>query len=72
MRFDLYDECKNGLYYFGFFFIVKQVHYHWGLRYHRTTDLKTNANSETVDIHGSVADFLPGGLAFRISSASGK
>ena len=75
MQFELHQECRNGLYYFGtngYFYIVKQVHSHWGLRYHRTTDLKTDVNCETVEIHGSVVDFLPGGLAHRIGSMSGR
>ena len=47
---------------------MKQVHCHWGLRYHRTTDLKYDDNGETIEIHMSVSDFLPGGLALRIGS----
>ena len=71
------------LYYFGskgYFYIVKHVHNYWGLQYHRTTDLQTNANGETVDIHRSVANFLPDGLALalrpknqpRVDSLSGR
>ena len=75
MRFELHEECRNGLYYFGsrgYFFIMKQLHCHWGLQYHRTTDLKYDDDGETIEIRMSVSNFLPGGLALQIGSVSGR
>ena len=51
---------------------MKQVHEQWGFQYHRTSNLETNKDGNTVDLTSSVADFLPGGLTVRLGPIVGR
>ena len=75
IHFKLHEMCRNGIYYCATgrcFYILKQVDRCWGLQYHRTENLRTDANGETVTIDSPVTDLLPGGLAVCMGSANGK
>ena len=60
------DEAfQDGIYFWGrtkYVYCLKQTD-RWGVNYHRSTNMRDNTDSKDWNVHPSVINFLPGGVA---------
>ncbi|XP_066930581.1 uncharacterized protein [Clytia hemisphaerica] len=71
--FKLHPNCQGGLYYWareGWKYFVKQGH--WGIEYHRVSDLTRDLLHTSYSVAKPVIGFLPGGLAVNYGPVYGQ
>lgn len=79
IEYSIHQAFKGGLYFWGttagyfnsgYVYCLKQAD-KWGVTYHRSTNMNRDENPATLNIHESVLNFLPGGIAQTTGKAFG-